>query len=339
MPSRRAVDTRRVLLATGSLGLGSAVLFAALLAPLAAFAHGGGDARVRAVLAELPPELAGVRAEVHRTVAPQLVLHNPTAHTIEVLDPEGVAFLRVGPRGAEGNLAARAWYTTYGPGMKAPANAVLDDAAPRWVRARPEPTFGWFEPRLDTSEIRVPPPLISAGRAAEVGRFEIPLRVDGRPVVLSGTFRWAPTPSGAYASRLTSPAEIAPGVRVRLLPGRTAGLFVESSSPRILTVLDEAGAPFLKIGPDGVEANVASPAWRRSGRGNGGAAPAPGAGTWQRVASSPRFGWIDPRASHSKDAVPSDCDATESWQVPMQLGDEPVFVTGEVAWRTTSSPN
>jgi hypothetical protein len=317
--------------------LGWTLLLAAVLAPLAALAHGG-DSRVRPVLGDLPPELAGVRVEVHRTVAPQLVLHNPTGHTIEVLDPEGVAFLRVGPRGTEGNLAARAWYTTYGPGMKPPET--LDASAPRWVRARAEPTFGWFEPRIDASDIVVPPPLAQAGRPADLGRFEIPLHVDGRPIVLAGSFRFEPAPSGAYAPKLTSPADLAPGVRVRLLPGRNAGLFVESSSPHVLTVLDEAGAPFLRIGPEGVDANVASAAWRRSGRGTVDAVTAAGGtAAWRRVSSSPRFGWIDPRAGHAKDAVPSDCDATETWQVPMQLGDRPLHVTGEVAWRNAPTAN
>lgn len=307
----------------------SAVLATPLVAPSVALAHGG-DTRVRPVLGAMPPELTGVRVEVHRTVAAQLVLHNPTEHTIEVLDPEGVAFLRIGPRGTEGNLAARAWYTTYAPGMKAPEASL--DAAPRWVHARAEPTFGWFEPRIDATDVRVPPLLSEAGRAAELGRFEIPLRVDGHPVVLGGAFRFEPAAGGAYASRITSPAEIAPGVRVRLLPGRNAGLFVESSSARVLTVLDDAGAPFLKIGPDGVEADVTSAAWRRSGRGGSGSAAEDGS-AWQRVSSSPRFGWVDSRTSHSADAVPSDCDETEIWQVPMRLGDEPVVVTGEIVWR------
>ena len=50
-----------------------------------------------------------MRIEVHKTISPQLVVENTTRHTVEVLDDAGVPFLRIGPQGVEGNVAARAW--------------------------------------------------------------------------------------------------------------------------------------------------------------------------------------------------------------------------------------
>jgi hypothetical protein len=300
--------------------------------------HGGKDHRVEVHLAPLPPELAGVRVEVHETVAPQVVLENATERTIEVLDPSGVPFLRIGREGVAGNLAARAWYRTYSPGAPLPDGRVIG-AEPRWVRVRSEPSFGWFDPRLDASAVEVPHRVIDAGRPARVGEWTIPLLVDGRPVALAGFFGFEPSPRGVYRSRLASPSEIAPGVRVRLLPGPAAGLLVESASPRVLSVLDEEGEAFLRIGPDGVEANVASPAWRRTGR-RMVTAPAlgPTRAGWQRVATTPRFGWIEPRANPVGGGASSPPRAGESapareWVVPMMLGDEPLRVTGVAAWQ------
>ena len=36
---------------------------------------------------------------------------------------------------------------------------------------------------------------------------------------------------------------------------------IENPSPRTVEVLDAAGAPFARIGPDGVAGNFAAPAW------------------------------------------------------------------------------
>src|SRR5262249_28439125 len=155
---------------------------------------------------------------------------------LEVLDDAGVAFLRIASTGVEGNLSARAWYATYSPGAPIPAASALG-GEPRWQRVRREPSFGWFDPRLDAPALEVPPRVIEARAAADVGRFRIPLRVDGDSVVLSGRFRWRPPPAGAYATRLESAAQLAPGVRVKLLPGRAPGLLVENTSAQPLTVL------------------------------------------------------------------------------------------------------
>ena len=88
--------------------LTSAIL---LLAP--AGARGcEGHAFVRASLDPLPPLLAGMRVEVHHTMAPQLVIENRTARVLEVLDGDGQPFVRIGPTGVEANLAAPSWYAT-----------------------------------------------------------------------------------------------------------------------------------------------------------------------------------------------------------------------------------
>jgi hypothetical protein len=178
----------------------------------------------------------------------------------------------------------------------------------------------------------VPHAVRDAGRAAEVGRWRVPLRVDGVPVALEGGFRWQPPPAGAHRARLTSPRELAPGVRVRLLPGDTPGLLVENTSRRLLTVLDGDGEPFLRIGRKGVEANVRSRAWPASGRRASATVdhgPTDlGAPYWQRVARSSSYGWIDPRL------VPHDRgDARASWRIPVLLGTRELALTGVAQWR------
>lgn len=300
-----------------------------------AHAHGGGDPRVHAVLDErLPAALAGMRVEVHRTVAPQLVVENPTPQLLEVLDDGGIAFLRIGPRGVEANVAARAWFQTFGPGAPVPAalRAGTTGGAPRWVRVGDGHAFGWFEPRLDPAAVDVPHAVRDEARPAEVGRWRIALRVDGRRVALEGGFRWQPPPAGARRARLTSPRTLAPGVRVRVLPGATPGLLIENDTRRLLTVLDGDGEPFLRIGRKGVEANVRSRAWRASGRRSSAVVDRGptfmGAPYWQRVSRAASYGWIEPRLA-PRDAA----EASVAWQVPVLLGTSELVLSGVSEWQ------
>jgi hypothetical protein len=149
------------------------------------------------------------------------------------------------------------------------------------------------------------------------------LRVDGAQVALTGRFRFEPPPAGAYEWRMTSPPRIAPGVRVRLLPGRMPGLLVENTGALPLLILGIDGEPFLRVGPEGVDANTRSETWRQSGRrfaSSNAAGEMSTEADWQRVAQTPRFSWIEPRARAS------------TWQVPMRLGHDRFEVSGVAAW-------
>jgi hypothetical protein len=96
-------------------------------------------------------------------------------------------------------------------------------------------------------------------------------------------------------------------------------------------VLGASGEPFLRIAPGGVDANLRSGTWQRSARAAAesdvpySASDAAGeTALWRRVASTARFGWVEPRA------------LSQSWQVPMQLGERRFVVTGGVSSRPFS---
>jgi hypothetical protein len=283
----------------------------------------GCDARreVRAEIDALPAALAGMRVQAVRTLGAQLLLENPTAHTVEVLDAKGIPFVRVGPRGVEANLASRAWRGT---------SAAV---APRWETVSGEHAYGWFEPRVDTTQVALPPALPARGAAIDVGAWSVPLRVDGVAVELRGRFRYRPPAAGAYVARLTSPATPADGVRVTLLRGPTTGLLLENTGAQTLVVFGAEGEPLLRIGRDGVEANLRSPTWAASGRAAADAVPAaPGAAPqWRRVAAQPRYSWIDPRAAAPPDP-PAAAAEPRAWQVPVQIGAQRLPITGVLVW-------
>jgi hypothetical protein len=274
-----------------------------------------------------------MRLEVYQTVAQQLMIENDTGVALEVLDDRGVPFIRIGPAGAEGNFGAPAWYLAVNPGTVVPANLRSASEA-RWRQVAAQPALAWFDSRLDTSHARLTPEILARAATADVGRWEIPVRVDGQAQTLRGTFRYEP-PTGAYHSRLTSPREVAPGVQVTLLPGRAPGLMLSNSSALNVVVYGEHGEPFLRIGPNGVDANVNSATWWSSARS---ARPQPSTfdpaarPQWNKVAPMPRFSWIEPRAADAP-GVGAPAQIERHWTVPLQVGDESVQVTGVGAWR------
>jgi hypothetical protein len=292
-----------------------------------------GSSRIRLEIGKLPPELDGVKVEVHETVAPQLVLENPTEKTIEILDDAGVAFLRIGSGGVEANMAAAAWYLTYNPGASAPKQAQQTDAEPRWKRVSLKPSWGWYDLRLRTDSIMLPHRIVDSGLAAEIGRWEVPIRVGGVSTVISGTFRYEPPPRYVFLSQLTSPPELAPGVQVMLIQGGIPALFLQNRSGQSVIVFGKSNEPFLRIGPEGVQANALSPSWQESMRASGSVrennvdtASQP---KWEVVSGSSSYAWIEPRAMHSAQESDGAGRTKEfRWEIPIQIGDKRMRVAG-----------
>jgi hypothetical protein len=327
------------------LRIAAVALAGAVVAPAVAFAHGpdaGGELDVR--LDPLAPELAGVRAEVHRTVAYQLVIENTTDRLLEVLDERGAAFIRIGPAGVEGNLAAPAWYRGYAPEGRVPPGLQQRIASgkppePRWVRARREPTWGWFDARLDAEK---------APAAHGARRFEVPVRIGGVASALRGQFVPQPKRTGTLSARLLSAGELAPGVRISLVPGRAGSFLLQSDSPEPVTVLGRDGEPFVRLSPAGVDANLHSATFAEVARLRGGASLAlePQADApphWERLTNVPSYGWVDLRTAVAESDVPEAVVTGGKrvellrWAVPVRIGaaeDAPVVrVEGVTEWK------
>ncbi len=293
-------------------------------------AHGPSpdDKEVEARLDPLAPELAGVRAQVHRTVEYQLVIENTTDRVLEVLDERGVAFVRIGPAGVEGNLASPAWYRGLAPEGQVPKKLSErlkrgEAVAAHWVRAQREPTWGWFDARL------VPEEHEPGKHAAR--RFEVPVRLGDVASALRGRFVAQPPRTGALAARLLSDTDLAPDVHISLVPGRAGSFLLQNDSPEPITVLGRDGEPFVRLSPDGVDANLRSATFAEVARLRGGASlalepRADAAPHWERLTSAPRFGWVDPRTVFADGNVPeavargSKSVEMLRWAVPVRIG-------------------
>lgn len=137
--------------------------------------------------------------------------------------------------------------------------------------------------------------------------------------------------------RLTGVAPEVDGLTVQVVRGLAGQLVLANDTGEVVEVLDDAGRAFLRIGPDAVEADVASPTWAASDRpfGLGGgdpSAPSSNAPRWVTVSDDPSWGWYDHRL-HESSLAPAP-DATEpvvlaTWSVPLRVGGRAVTVAGE----------
>ena len=125
-----------------------------------------------------------------------------------------------------------------------------------------------------------------------------------------------------------------PGLRIEVATSVTTQLVVANDTGEVLEVLDEEGRPFLRIGPDGVEADVAAAAWFLSNQPFGGTAPegTGGPARWARVSAERSWGWFDHRLHPSAVAVPGE-DGHPAFEVRMRLGGRPLLVRGHLERR------
>jgi len=297
-------------------------------------AHEDAHAPVVVTLDPVPSRLARVTIQLQHTLGDQLLVENRTRTPLEVLDERGVAFLRIGPGGAEANLTAPAWYQTVSVEKRLVPAEAHAGAVPVWRRVSVDPAWGWFDRRLHSAPDEA---------ATASGRWTIPLRFGGVPVALHGGFQPAPPARGVFVPRMTSSEEPFPGVRVQLMKGRVPALYLENTGDEPVIVLGAAGEPFLRIGPEGTSANVRSPTWQRTGKAEvtttAPAVDAKAAPEWRTQSATRSYAWIEFRAAPPGVEPRGPAGAgkiVRRWEVPLRHGATQTVVAGEVEWVPTA---
>jgi len=310
---------------------GGAVLCFSLAWAATATAHDVGGAEPRFRLDPLPRALAGIVVEVHTTLAPQLVVENKSRKALEVLDENGVPFLRIRPGGVEGNFNAVALYRSNSP--LPTRSSTPAGTTPNWKLLSSNPSWGWFDERLRAAAA---PPAAGAHRHDPVRHWRVPVRIDGVAVAITGTADTSPSP-GSWQARLTSPHEPVAGVHVILLPGRVPALFLEASTTENVIVRGRSGEPFLRFDPRGVDANVQSPSWRENALARGEevamAIDAKAPPQWKTVSSAPKYGWVEFRAWPGSDEPKRHGPAAFRWSIPLEVGTRKITVEGMTVWK------
>ena len=319
--------------------LSSGRLFFALLLCLCtglAFAHGGDEdkATVEAKLDPLPAELDGLQIQLRRTLAPQLLVANPTDRELTVLDENGRAFLRIGPGEVEADLGAAAFHRTNT--LMAPGAIAADAShAPRWQTVEPAPNWGWFDLRLRTDAVEVAHAVVDRGKRAEVGQWSIPVRFGDQQSAITGRFEFVPKPGGIPEARIADTGALGQVALVRAMNGSArTGLFLSYRGDQPLVVHGAADEPMLRFDSDGVAVNRHSPTWKEIAPAGAPRYQAGDGTDWARVSSQRSYGWIDPRAGFTGTVESADeASVLKRWTIPVTLGERASAIEGVTEWK------
>jgi hypothetical protein len=169
------------------------VVLAALLAlaavPPTAAAHGPIAPISSSYLAKPAQVPAGLEA---KTVDgdQRMWLRVPAAQTVVVLDYRGAPYLRFSPSGVEVNHNSEMYYLNQTPVAETPPANLTASTPPTWHRVSGGHEYGWHDGRLHAlATVALTP------GSAFVGRWTIPIRVNGATSAIAGGLYHADSPS------------------------------------------------------------------------------------------------------------------------------------------------
>ncbi|MBS64286.1 hypothetical protein C84B14_10987 [Salinisphaera sp. C84B14] len=290
------------------------------------------DATVRAVLDPLPAELEGVRVQLRRTLAPQLLVANPGERPLTILDDNGRAFLRIGGGVVEADLGAAAFHRSNT--LMAPGTFSADASrAPNWQEVEPAANWGWFDLRLRTDTVAVADTVRREGKSADVGEWRIPVQYGDTRSAISGRFQFVPEPTGIPEARVTN--ALASNVVVRAMNGSArAGLFLSYAGDAALVVHGADAEPMLRFDERGVAVNRHSTTWQQAAPAGAPGYEAGNGVSWAEVSSQPRYGWVDPRIGHLGEVESDDNDnVIKRWSIPVTIGEREDAIEGVTEWK------
>ncbi|HTU28340.1 MAG TPA: hypothetical protein VMF07_03090 [Solirubrobacteraceae bacterium] len=168
-----------------------AVWLIALAVPSAAFAHGAVDPEASDDLATITHLPTGIHARIVDGDLRVWMSVRPSM-TVIVLDYQGGRFLRFDARGVQVNQNSPMYYLNLTPQI-APSIKLTPQMAPDWHRVSGGHSDVWHDGRLAALS-----QTLQAPGARVLGRWTLPLLVDGRREAISGVLRHRPRPTLAW---------------------------------------------------------------------------------------------------------------------------------------------
>jgi hypothetical protein len=166
--------------------LGTLLVLAAL--PRAARAHGPVDPVATSYLATIGSVPAGLDAKVVDGDV-RLWLRVPASETAVVLDYAGAPYVRFAGSGVDVNVNSAMYYLNQTPAELPPAK-VSPAVPPKWRRVSAGHAYGWHDGRLQAlARIALSP------GTRYVGKWNIPITIDGQSTSISGDVFHAENPS------------------------------------------------------------------------------------------------------------------------------------------------
>ncbi len=151
--------------------------------------HRPATGTVTASLVGEPPE--GIEADALSGSVPAIFLGLEGAQEVIVMGADAEPFLRFTPDGVEANTHSPSFNTDVTARGGAPLTDLDPAAEPDWQPVASVPRHAWLEGRA-RPVLDLPQNVIVATQRVELGRWEIPITVDGEPTTLTGVTNWLP---------------------------------------------------------------------------------------------------------------------------------------------------
>ncbi len=161
-----------------------------------------------------------------------LVVRARPGVTVEVPGYEGEPYLRMGADGTiEVNDRSPARWLNEERYLTRTPDGADADAPPRWVQVGDGHEYAWHDHRVHFMSPRQPPGVDTQVREVQpVLDWEVPLVVDGRPVTVTGSLVWVPSPGPLVpVGAALSVAALLFALRRRLTPLVTAAVAVAAA--------------------------------------------------------------------------------------------------------------
>jgi hypothetical protein len=164
-----------------------ASVLAVLMLPATAAAHGPVDPAASSYLARVSQVPAGLDAKVVDGDQ-RMWLRVESGQTVVVLDYRGAPYLRFSRAGVEVNQSSAMYYLNQVPAQTPPAS-LGPNTAPAWNRVSGGHVYEWHDGRLHALATTVLAP-----GTRYVGRWTVPVRVNGHATAIAGGVFYAPDP-------------------------------------------------------------------------------------------------------------------------------------------------
>jgi hypothetical protein len=157
--------------------------------PAAAQAHGPVAPAASSYLARVSQAPAGLDAKVVDGDL-RMWLSVPAGDTVVILDYRGAPYLRFSPSGVEVNENSSMYYLNQTPVPVTPPTSLTAFTPPHWHRVSGGHHYGWHDGRLHALAA-----VALAPGTTYVGRWSVPLRIDGHLTSIAGGIWHAGAPS------------------------------------------------------------------------------------------------------------------------------------------------
>lgn len=308
-----------------------AVVALLLLTSLPASADEIVDPRVVYRIDGLVPATTGITVTVGPPVIghqpPQIEVTNTTKLDLVVLDPAGVAMLRIGPSGSYGNVASAYLQGALDP-RSAGARTKPSQTATRWERLGKPAKLRWYDTRARYTGHGPP----DATQAQTLKSWKVAAVFAGKQMHITGSVQWKPY-LGDVVPEIVSVRPQDPLIDVRIVAGPVPGIQLYNRSKKKIEIAGRDGKPFARVGPNGVEINVNSPTYTDTKQQPESKDPP----KWTTLQVDPVLTWLEKRASFTGSVSDQIKNAKRRhvlsrWKVPGTIDGATYEIAGVTSW-------